>query len=31
MKEIYEYRRERKKEIMKIRDEYKGYKDVNGR
>jgi integrase len=31
MKEIYEYRRERKKEIMKIRDEYKGYKDVNGK
>ncbi|PAF15918.1 tyrosine-type recombinase/integrase [Terribacillus saccharophilus] len=30
MKEIYEYRRERKKEIMKIRDEYKGYKDVYG-
>ncbi|MCM3651283.1 tyrosine-type recombinase/integrase [Metabacillus litoralis] len=30
MKEIYEYRKERKKEIMRIRDEYKGFKTVNG-
>lgn len=30
MKELYEYRKERKKEIMRIRDEYKGFKTVNG-
>ncbi|MED2976635.1 tyrosine-type recombinase/integrase [Bacillus swezeyi] len=30
MKEIYDYRKKRKKEIMKIRDEYKGFKHENG-
>jgi site-specific recombinase XerD len=30
MKEVYEYRKERKMEIMKIRDEYKGFKTVKG-
>ncbi|MFP7168835.1 site-specific integrase [Terribacillus sp. 7520-G] len=30
MKEISAYRKERKREIMKIREEYKGYKDVYG-
>ncbi|WP_157827586.1 tyrosine-type recombinase/integrase [Niallia nealsonii] len=30
MKEIYEYRKIRKREIMKIRDEYKGFESHNG-
>lgn len=30
IKEIFDYRNKRKKEIMKIRDEYKGFKHENG-